>query len=83
MAMIMGEALTIGLLGAAAGSALSVLAVAAIQRLPSLVGVLHPQFTPAEFGRALYIAAAMSILGGLYPAARAALSAPSEELRHE
>ncbi len=83
MAMIMGEALTIGLLGAAAGSALSVLAVASIQRLPSLVGVLHPQFTPAEFGRALYTAAAMSILGGLYPAARAARSAPSEELRHE
>jgi ABC-type lipoprotein release transport system permease subunit len=60
-----------------------VLAVAAVQRLPSLTGVLHAQFTAAEFGRALYTAAAMSLLGGLYPATRAALSAPSEELRHE
>jgi len=83
MGMIVAEALVIGLLGAAAGSALSVVAVRVIQHLPSLAGVLHPDFTAGVFARALYTAAAMSLLGGLYPALRAALTGPMEELRDE
>ena len=81
--MILGEAFVVGLLGAALGSALSFLAVAVIQNLPSLTGILEPQYTLAVFGRALYTAAAMTLLGALYPALRAALIAPLEALRHE
>lgn len=81
--MILGEALTMGLLGAALGSALSFAAVVVVQNLPSLTGILEPEYTPAVFGRALYTAAAMSLLGALYPALRAALTAPLEALRHE
>jgi putative ABC transport system permease protein len=76
--MIISEALLIGLIGAAAGLALSVLALLGVQRLPSLAGVLHPGYTPDIFGRALYTAAAMVLLGGLVPAARAALTRPLE-----
>jgi putative ABC transport system permease protein len=83
LVMILGEALTMGLLGAAVGSALSFAAVVVVQNLPSLAGVLHPEYTPAVFGRALYTAAAMSLLGALYPALRAALTSPLEALRHE
>jgi putative ABC transport system permease protein len=83
MAMIVAEALVIGLLGAAAGLLLAVLAVRAIQHLPSLAGVLHPDFTASVFARALFTAAAMSLLGGLYPAARAALTRPMDQLRNE
>jgi putative ABC transport system permease protein len=83
LAMIMGEALTMGLLGAAVGSGLSFAAVVVVQQLPSLAGVLHPEYTTAVFGRALYTAAAMSLLGALHPAARAALATPLEALRHE
>ncbi|MFI5041967.1 MAG: ABC transporter permease, partial [Acidimicrobiales bacterium] len=83
MAMIVAEALVIGLLGAAVGSVLAVVAVRVVQHLPSLAGVLHPDFTAAVFARALYTAAAMSLLGGLYPALRAALTGPMEELRNE
>jgi putative ABC transport system permease protein len=83
MALILGEAMLIGLLGAAVGSGLSFAAVRAVQHLPSLAGVLHPEFTPAIFGRALYTAAAMSLLGGLYPALRAAFTSPVAALRHE
>jgi putative ABC transport system permease protein len=83
LAMILGEALTMGLLGAAVGSGLSFAAVVAVQHLPSLAGVLHPEYTTAVFGRALYTAAAMSLLGALHPAARAALATPLEALRHE
>jgi putative ABC transport system permease protein len=81
--MIMSEALLIGVIGAAAGLALSVLAVAGVQQLPSLLGVLHPVYTSAVFGRALVTAAAMVLLGGLVPAIRAALARPLESLRHE
>jgi ABC-type lipoprotein release transport system permease subunit len=54
-----------------------------VERLPSLSGVLHPNFTPGVFARALYLAAAMTLLGGLYPAARAALTSPVEALAYE
>jgi putative ABC transport system permease protein len=81
--MIMSEALLIGLIGAAGGLALSVLAVAGVQQLPSLAGVLHPEYTADIFGRALYTATAMVLLGGLVPAIRAALARPLEALRHE
>ena len=81
--MIMSEALGIGLIGTAGGLALSVLAVLAVQQLPSLVGVLQPEYTSEVFGRALYTAAAMVLLGGLAPAIRAAMARPLESLRHE
>jgi putative ABC transport system permease protein len=82
-AMIMSEAILIGLIGTAAGLALSLLAVWGVQQLPSLIGILHPVYTSDIFGRALYTAAAMVFLGGLVPAIRAAASRPLEALRHE
>jgi ABC-type lipoprotein release transport system permease subunit len=54
-----------------------------VEQLPSLAGVLHPEYTADIFGRALYTAAAMVLLGGLAPAIRAALARPLEALRHE
>jgi putative ABC transport system permease protein len=83
MAMILGEAAVYGLIGAAAGLGLAVLTVRLIQRLPVLQGVLHPDFTASVFARALYTAAAMSFLGGFYPAVRAAVIKPLEALRLE
>jgi len=81
--MIMSEALLIGLIGTAGGLALSLLAILGVEQLPSLAGVLHPVYTADIFGRALYTAAAMVVLGGLVPAVRAATSRPLEALRHE
>lgn len=83
MAMVIGEALFIGLIGAAGGVVLSFAATRAIGQLPSLVGILNPQYQAAEFWRALYTAGAMSLLGGLYPAARAARLSPLEAMRRE
>jgi len=83
MGMVIGEALTIGLIGAAGGVALSFAATQLIGQLPSLVGILHPTYTAGEFWRALYTAGAMSLLGGCYPAARAARLSPLEALRRE
>ncbi len=81
--MIVFEALIIGVIGAAGGLALSMLAVLGVQHLPSLAGVLHPEYTASVFARALYTAAAMVLLGGIYPAVRAALAKPLDALRHE
>jgi putative ABC transport system permease protein len=83
MGMVIAEALTIGLIGAAGGVALSFAATQLIGQLPSLVGILHPTYTADEFWRALYTAGAMSLLGGFYPAARAARLSPMEALRRE
>jgi len=82
-AMILSESLLIGLVGAMIGLILSVIAVNVLENLPSLAGAISVDYTPAIFGRALYVAAAMSVLGALYPALRASRSAPLEELRHE
>jgi putative ABC transport system permease protein len=81
--MVIAEAMCIGVIGAAGGVALSFAATQVIGQLPSLVGILSPQYTPGAFWRALYTAGAMSLLGGAYPAARAARLAPLEALRHE
>ena len=83
MGMVISEALCIGLLGAAGGVVLSFAATQIIGQLPSLVGILHPDYTASAFWRALYTAGAMSLLGGAYPAARAARLSPLEALRHE
>ena len=81
--MVIGEALCMGLIGAAGGVALSFAATETIGQLPSLVGILHPTYTAAAFWRAVYTAAVMSLLGGVYPAVRAARLSPLEALRHE
>jgi putative ABC transport system permease protein len=81
--LVLSEALTIGLLGAMLGVGLTFAATEVIGRLPSLVGILDPIYTADAFWRALYTAAAMSFIGGAYPALRAAFLAPLEALRRE
>ncbi|MGN6606747.1 MAG: ABC transporter permease [Jatrophihabitans sp.] len=81
--MVIGEALAIGLLGAAGGVVLSFAATQVIGQLPSLVGILHPVYTATAFWRALLAAGSMSLLGGIAPAVRAARLSPLEALRHE
>lgn len=83
LSLVIAEALAIGLLGAALGVALSFAATSVLGQVPGLVGILHPVYTADAFWRALYTAAAMSLLGGAYPALRAAALSPLDALRHE
>jgi putative ABC transport system permease protein len=81
--LVVGEALTISLAGAAIGVGLSIGLTTLLEQLPSLAGVLQPQYTSGVFFEALYTAAGIGLLGALYPGARAALLQPLAALRRE
>lgn len=83
IALVLGEAATVCLVGAALGTLLGYIAVRILARLPDLVGIFTPTFSAGVFGRALGFAALMTLLGALYPALRAARREPLEAMRHE
>lgn len=81
--LLLGEGLILGLLGALLGVALSFLVTFILERAPQLRGVLHANFTVHAFATALLTAILMTLLGGLYPATRAALLEPLKALSYE
>ena len=81
--LVLGEALLVSLVGAAAGIGIGIGAVVGLAQLPQLVGVFHPTYHAAIFARALGFAFAMAVLGALYPAVQAARLAPLVALQHE
>lgn len=82
-ALIFGEAGIIAFIGACLGVGLAFLAVWILQGLPELAGILKPEFQAWVFGRALLTAVAVTAIGALYPALRAARLSPQEAMRRE
>jgi putative ABC transport system permease protein len=80
---VLGEALVVALAGAAVGIGLGFGAIRLLEEVPDLVGIFRPHYVGDVFVRALAIATGMALIGGLYPAVRAALLMPLEALRHE
>ncbi len=83
VAMVFGETAIIALVGAAIGVGLAFGGVLVLSRLPDLAGVLKPTYGSWVFGRALATATAVTLLGALYPALRAARLSPQEAMRRE
>jgi putative ABC transport system permease protein len=83
LAMILGEALVIALAGTVLGGVLAVVGVRALTLSPTARGFIDPNLPPEVLVIALVMAVGLSVLGGLYPAARAAALDPTEALRHE
>ncbi len=83
VALVLGEALVVSLIGAVVGVALGWGAVNVLQNLAALKGVFHPQYTAAIFWRSLGFAVGVAFIGALYPALRAALLSPAEAMRRE
>ena len=83
IALIFGEAAIIAFIGACLGVVIAFIAVWVLADLPDLAGILKPTFEAWVFGRALVTATAVTALGALYPALRAARLSPQEAMRRE
>lgn len=81
--LVLGEAVVMGIVGAAFGLVLGWGAVNVLQNLSSLKGFFIPRWDGSVFGRSLYFALGVAVLGALYPALRAASISPLEALRRE
>jgi len=83
LGMVLGESLTLSLIGGAAGMALGVFLVKVLGRVPAVGSLSRGAFTPGLFLQALSVSIIMGALGGLYPAYRASRLMPVEALRYE
>jgi ABC-type antimicrobial peptide transport system permease subunit len=83
LSMILREALLLGLLGGFAGIALAIGLVYMLQMVPAVGSMLTPLWEPDIFIRAIGVALALGLAGGLYPAFRATRLEPIEALRYE
>jgi putative ABC transport system permease protein len=83
LTLIVGEALVIALVGSLLGSVLAVIGLRAITLAPTARGFIDPNLPPGVILIALAMGIGLSVLGGLYPAVRAASLEPTEALRYE
>jgi ABC-type antimicrobial peptide transport system permease subunit len=81
--MVLGEALALGLLSALAGSVIGVGLNLLLTLEPTYGAFLPPRYTPGLFVQAVSVALVLGVLGGLYPAWRAASLHPVEALHYE
>jgi ABC-type antimicrobial peptide transport system permease subunit len=81
--LILGESVTLSLLGGVVGIGLGVGAVLAIGRSSSILGIFGSQFTAALFIRALVTVIVLGLVGGAYPAWWASRLLPVEALRYD
>ncbi|MBX7168197.1 MAG: ABC transporter permease [Pirellulales bacterium] len=80
-AMILGESLALGLIGAGLGAAGAVLLVRLLCQLPQVNGYIDGQIGPETIGHGFVVAAAFALLGGLYPARLGMRMLPAAALR--
>jgi putative ABC transport system permease protein len=83
VSLVMGEALTISLLGAALGVGLAFLLTFTLANASSLQGFLQPEYSASIFATALYSAVGIGLISALYPSLRAGALRPGVALRKE
>jgi putative ABC transport system permease protein len=83
MKLVLLESLFLALAGAAGGTLLAIALIQVLCRLPASEGLLTGHVAPQVILQGLAIALAVGVLGGVYPAYRAARLLPTVGLRHE
>jgi len=81
--MILGEALILSAAGAVVGVTAAVLVVWWLSTLPITSGFVQGDLPPVVLLYGLLTAFLVAVVGGVWPAWRAARCLPSEALRHE
>jgi putative ABC transport system permease protein len=81
--MVLGEAVALGVAAAVLGTAGAVLGIHALTRFPQVSGFIEPGIAPVVIVQGLGIAALIGLIGGAYPAIRAARLLPTEAIRHD
>jgi putative ABC transport system permease protein len=83
VALLMGEAVALGMAGVVVGALLAILGMRALMLAPTSRGFIDQRLPPAAFLIGLAMGVCLSVLGGLGPAWRASRLDPTEALRHE
>jgi ABC-type lipoprotein release transport system permease subunit len=83
LGLLLGESVTLALLGGLVGIGLGVAAVFAIGRSSSWLSMLGTHFSPELFVRAIVTVVMLGLVGGAYPAWWAARLLPLEALHYE
>ena len=81
--MIVGESRLISVAGAMVGALLAVLITRFLSNLPAASNFLEGSIAPSVFAKGFLLALGVGLVGGVYPAVRAARLLPSEGLRHD
>jgi len=82
LALILGEALALGLAGALLGVFVGYLEIQALARTPTASGFVSSSVPASVIGVGIGLGLGLSLLGGIYPALRGAAMQPTEALRH-
>jgi len=83
LGLVLGESMMLAVGATFVGGLMSVAALKGLSSIPSARGFIDPNMPPAVIAIALAMGFALSVLGGLYPALRAAALDPTEALRYE
>jgi putative ABC transport system permease protein len=83
LGMVLGEALLLSLAGATVGVGAAMLVVRWLAGVPQTSGFVSGQISPVVIAEGLGLTLLMSLIGGVWPAYRAAAMQPTEAIRHE
>jgi putative ABC transport system permease protein len=81
--MILGESLLLSAAGAVLGAGTALAVIRVLARVPQTSGFVSGQLAPSVLVEGLFLTLFVTLIGGGYPAARAARLLPTEALRHE